>query len=84
MWDFETLRQLNDVLPEQSPLANKARHTANRIMNEYRGTLESVKACRKIAHDVLGQGWQSHLEKSEKEEDGTLWALGYCHIDTAW
>jgi alpha-mannosidase len=52
-------------------------------MNAYRGTLESVKTCREIAQDVLGKDWESEL-KSTKSDEGTLWALGYCHIDTAW
>ncbi len=84
MWDFQTLQQLADVLPEQSPLANKARWTANRIMNAFKGDLQSVKAGRGIAEEVLGVDWESELTSEKENDDGTLWALGYCHIDTAW
>lgn len=52
-------------MPEQSPLGNRARSTANRIMNAYRGTLESVKTCREIAQDVLGKDWESELKSTK-------------------
>lgn len=53
-------------------------------MTEFSGTLDSVEACREIAQDVLGKDWTSQVGKAAKADGGTLWALGYCHIDTAW
>jgi alpha-mannosidase len=83
-WDFELLASLPEVLPQQSPLGNKARALANKIMNTFSGTMDSVRECRKLAEDVMGKGWQEDANKQTGQEEGTLWALGYCHIDTAW
>jgi alpha-mannosidase len=83
-WDFELLASLPDVLPQQSPLGNKARALANKIMNTFNGTLDSVRECRKLAEEVMGKKWQDEANKQAGQEDGSLWALGYCHIDTAW
>jgi alpha-mannosidase len=83
-WDFELLASLPEVLPLQSPLGNKARALANKIMNTFDGTMESVRECRQLAEDVMGKGWQEDANKQTGQEEGTLWALGYCHIDTAW
>jgi alpha-mannosidase len=87
-YDFETLRQLSEVLPAQSPLANKARMTANNIMNAFDGTLESVATCRGLAEECLGKDWDNRIAKARggkgPDPDGQLWSLGHCHIDTAW
>jgi len=83
-WDFELLVSLPQVLPQQSPLGNKARALANKIMNTFDGTMDSVRECRQLAEDVMGKGWQEDANKQTGQEEGTLWALGYCHIDTAW
>jgi hypothetical protein len=83
-WDFELLASLPEVLPQQSPLGNKARALANKIMNTFDGTMDSVRECRQLAEDVMGKGWQEDANKQTGQEEGTLWALGYCHIDTAW
>jgi alpha-mannosidase len=83
-WDFELLTSLPDVLPDQSPLGNKARTLGNKIMNTFDGTLESVADCRKLAEEVMGKGWQEEANKQTGQDEGSLWALGYCHIDTAW
>lgn len=83
-WDFELLASLPEVLPQQSPLGNKARALANTVMNTFNGTLESVRDCRKLAEEVMGKGWQAEANKQADQEEGSLWALGYCHIDTAW
>jgi hypothetical protein len=83
-WDVELLASLPEVLPQQSPLGNKARALANKIMNTFDGTLDSARECRQLAEDVMGKGWQEDANKQTGQEEGTLWALGYCHIDTAW
>lgn len=53
-------------------------------MNTFDGSLASVTECRKLAEDVMGKGWQEAANKQVAQDEGTLWALGYCHIDTAW
>lgn len=83
-WDFELLASLPEVLPQQSPLGNKARALANKIMNTFDGTMDSVRDCRHLAEDVMGKGWQENANRQTGQEEGSLWALGYCHIDTAW
>ena len=83
-WDFELLASLPEVLPQHSPLGNKARALANKIMNTFDGTMDSVRECRQLAEDVMGKGWQEDANKQTGQEEGSLWALGYCHIDTAW
>jgi hypothetical protein len=87
-YDFETLRQLSEVLPAQSPLANKARMIANNIMNAFDGTLDSVATCRELAEECLGEDWEARQVKTRgakgADPNGQLWSLGHCHIDTAW
>lgn len=74
------LQQLADQMPSHSPLGNKARGVANDIMNTFRGRLDDVAECRKLAQKVLGDGKVDY----RSEQAGDLWAIGYCHIDTAW
>ncbi|ORX40242.1 alpha-mannosidase [Kockovaella imperatae] len=80
--DFEILQQLATTLPEKSPVGNKARAVANDIMNMWRGRPEDVARGREMAQQVFGKDWEGQV--SEKQQDGDAWAIGYCHIDTAW
>ena len=75
LWDFETLQQLVDTLPGNTPyvsldwnfrcssvirLQNKALVTANEIMNVFkRGDATAVFACRKKAQEVFGKDWDT-------------------------
>lgn len=76
------------VLPEKSPLGNQARVVANEIMNTFKGRVENLPQCRQLARQVLGKDWEAmyEVETGQKpvQENGNLWAIGYCHIDTAW
>lgn len=83
MWDFETLKQLHEVLPITSPLGCKALATALKIMDVFDGKESCIKACRDTSALVLGSGWEQHVSV-EQGPDAQLWAIGYCHIDTAW
>ena len=87
-FDFESLQGLSQTLAPYSPLANLARITANEIMNAFSAEdPNSLKVCRKLAEKVLGREWENKLVKARgkegKDEDGRLWAIGHCHIDTA-
>ena len=88
MYDFDTLKQVATVLPAHSPVANVARRIANDIMNTFRCTQESIEECRKLAEELLkdhhSEELQTALATLSVEQNGTLWAIGYCHIDTAW
>lgn len=88
-WDFQTLRELADSLPGNSPLQNKAITTGNRIMNVFnKNNPETINAARKIAEEVFGEGWQKLQDGIYKEGwkkgDTRIWGIGHCHIDTAW
>lgn len=89
-WDFQTLRELADSLPGNSPLQNKAIVTANKIMNTFDKTKpeESIKEARKIAEEVFGEGWEKLREgvynEGWEKGDTRIWGIGHCHIDTAW
>ena len=79
-YDFEILEQLATTLPAQSPLGNKARTVANDIMNAWRGQPEDITKAREMAKAVFGE----ELENIKTKQHGDAWAIGYCHIDTAW
>jgi alpha-mannosidase len=92
MWDFDTLHQVAEQFPDQSPMKNRAMYCANEIMNtfDYRDA-SSISRCRKVAEDVLGTDWEVKMEKEREgkkvvgvDKTGNLWGVGHCHIDTAW
>ncbi|WOO78189.1 Alpha-mannosidase [Vanrija pseudolonga] len=86
-WDYEFLVQLWQQLPDESSLSQVARYTANEMINHFRrGDLASCAASRKVAEKVLGDNWERDVdaECQQTVTDGTLWAIGHCHIDTGW
>ncbi|KAJ3503870.1 hypothetical protein NLJ89_g8237 [Agrocybe chaxingu] len=87
LWDFQTLRELVDTLPGNTPLQNKALVTANEIMNVFsKADTASIGRCRKLAEEVFGEGWEKKgsgvYEEGPKKSN--IWGIGHCHIDTAW
>ncbi|KAI5983893.1 glycoside hydrolase family 38 protein, partial [Pisolithus albus] len=87
MWDFNTLRELVDTLPGNSPLQNKALVTANAIMNAFTtGDDDNIKQMRAIAEDVFGKGWEAKGPGiyDEGARKAQVVGISYCHIDTAW
>jgi alpha-mannosidase len=83
MWDFNTLREIVDTLPGNSPLQNKALVTANAIMNAFKtGDPENINQMREIAEDVFGKGWQELGAEIYQEGPGKAQVVGisYCHI----
>ncbi|WOO78143.1 Alpha-mannosidase [Vanrija pseudolonga] len=84
-WDYDYLVQLGEGLSPESPLAQVANHTANEMLNTFRrGDLASCAAARKKAERVLGANWEEKVAAEGSTTEGTLWAIGHCHIDTAW
>ncbi|KAF8128024.1 glycoside hydrolase family 38 protein [Boletus edulis] len=87
MWDFNTLKEIVDTLPGNSPLQNKSLVAANAIMNAFKtGDSENIKQMRGIAEDVFGKGWQAKGADIYQEgpEKAQVVGISYCHIDTAW
>ncbi|KJA22158.1 glycoside hydrolase family 38 protein [Hypholoma sublateritium FD-334 SS-4] len=87
LWDFQTLRELVDTLPGNTPLQNKALSVANEIMNVFtKGDLSSIDRARKLAEEVFGEGWEEKGASiyDEGAEKSNIWGIGRCHIDTAW
>jgi alpha-mannosidase len=64
-------------------LSQRALKAADDIMNRFqrlsgeRERDDMLISCREIAKSVLG-------DKAEWRKDGKIWAIGHCHIDTAW
>lgn len=87
LWDFQTLRELIDTLPGNTPLQNKALKVANEIMNVFdKGDPTSVREARKLAEEVFGEGWEAKGAEiyNEGPKKSNVWGIGHCHIDTAW
>ncbi|KAF7312531.1 Glycoside hydrolase family 38 protein [Mycena indigotica] len=86
LWDFQTLRELVDTLPGNTPLQNLALSTANEIMNVFNHKdLSSIKRARGLAEKVFGTGWDTDTVYEDKGAPRSLvWGIGHCHIDTAW
>ena len=83
MWDFNTLREIVDTLPGNSPLQNKALVTANAIMNAFKaGDPENIKQMQGIAEDVFGKSWQEKGAAIYQEgpEKAQVVGISYCHI----
>ncbi|KAF9459521.1 glycoside hydrolase family 38 protein [Collybia nuda] len=87
LWDFETLRQLVNSVPGNTPLQNRALLVANEIMNVFnKGDATAVRASRKLAEEIFGEDWEAKGAKiyDEGVKDAQIWGIGSCHIDTAW
>lgn len=81
MWDFDTLHEVGQQLPGDSPLGNRAKNGANEIMNAFQtGSLESVVEARKTAATVFGKDWEKEIAKESEnaqDQEGSLWGVGH-------
>ncbi|GAA5820018.1 hypothetical protein JCM10212_006157 [Sporobolomyces blumeae] len=91
LWDFRCIKDLARSMPERSPLGSKCLEAANEIMNEFDpSSLGSISTCRAIAADrVFGREWPElgdkvYDEANDRGQKVDSWAIGNCHIDTAW
>lgn len=76
-WDFTVIYDCARFLPENSPRGNQALYVANQIVNTYRFEDPStIQASRQIAANFLAQ--------KNGDSQFQLFAIGHCHIDTAW
>lgn len=86
--DFKVLTQLA-IAPDAhcSPVAQKSLRVANQIMDTFHHPANSaavddaIKRCRALAATVIGS-----LDPADQSSLGEtkIWAIGHCHIDTAW
>ncbi|GLC41223.1 hypothetical protein PLESTB_001525400 [Pleodorina starrii] len=75
--DLRALLGLARELPPGSVTGESALYTANKILNTYRqGEPSCVAACRAMAAKVLAV--------RDPGERLQVYAVGHCHIDTAW
>jgi alpha-mannosidase len=71
--------------PETSWEAQEAFTTAINIINAFkRGNQESILEGRKIAEKILGPLVDSQKVYDSSSNETMIWAIGHCHIDTAW
>lgn len=78
---FTILKQVAEEATD-SPLGQRALHTANAIVNAFvPGDASSITACLGLAKTVLGD-WEAEPKASAAEAG--IFALGHCHIDSAW
>ncbi|WWD21813.1 hypothetical protein CI109_106301 [Kwoniella shandongensis] len=86
-WDVIALQQLSTSLPPGSAFGSRAQWTVNKIINAFQPEDEdSFKVCRRLAENLLGKDWEAKVDKDSlrPREEGQVWAIGHCHIDTAW
>ncbi|PLW47412.1 hypothetical protein PCANC_05854 [Puccinia coronata f. sp. avenae] len=93
MWDFQVITEITKSLPATDPVCLKAQTVAMEIMNTFKpDNLATITACRKIAEKVLGSDWtqkeiydfNTDWNLKEDSEGAPVFAIGHCHIDTAW
>jgi|SRR6266536_1182401 len=84
-WDFLMIQELALTLPDNSWEAQQGFRIGNDIINTVkRGDHQSILEARKVAQNMLGK-LSDKLDVWQGGEDDTIiWAIGHCHIDTAW
>jgi alpha-mannosidase len=84
-WDYMVIQDVALKQPENSWEAQEAFRTAIDIINAFkRGNQKSLIEGRKIAQRILGSSVDSHNTYSAADDETIIWAIGHCHIDTAW
>ncbi|BGP23098.1 Glycoside hydrolase, 38 vacuolar alpha mannosidase [Rhodotorula toruloides] len=90
LWDFRVIKGLARSLPDRSPLGAKCLEVGNAIMNVFSPSdLSTFSTCRALAAELFGgdewicEGGEGKVYERDRE-GVTSWAIGNCHIDTAW
>ena len=82
-WDYYIVKDITVYLPYDSWEAQTAFRIGNDIINAFRrGDEASLHKCRDIAKAAVGDLVKSN--KVYKNANPQIWAVGHCHIDTAW
>ncbi|CAN6638477.1 alpha-mannosidase [Trichomonascus vanleenenianus] len=82
--DFWLLGDAAREFPGSSWQKHKARELGNRIMDTFdpENADETIKECRKIAAEFFGDVNSASVYDNDNENH--VYAIGNCHIDTAW
>ncbi|TFK68127.1 glycoside hydrolase family 38 protein [Pluteus cervinus] len=78
LWDFNTLKQIIDTVPGNTPLQNKALVVANEIMNVFeKGDASAVRQARVLAEGVFGEGWDQKADKiyDDGAQNSLIWGI---------
>ena len=79
-WDYTVLQDIAETLPNNSWQAQQCWQTSVDIINAFRrGEPNTLLKGRDLARPLLG----GHVSKQDAV-DNIIWAIGHCHIDTAW
>lgn len=83
--DFWIIGDAAREFPNDSWQKHKARNLGNQIMNTFdpENVDESIAKCRKLAQELLGELVDSPKVFNSGKPD-FVYAIGNCHIDTAW
>lgn len=87
---FNLLKQIANYEDTSSALSERAMHAANAVMSTFRidDSERTIEECLKICNNIIGHGWEGKKEGVWKEgvsdDKSVLWAIGHCHIDSAW
>ena len=78
LWDYTTLQEISENLPGNTPTQNLALTLQNRIMNTFRvDDPSTIAACRKIAMELLGDGWEAKGHKIyDRNVDTAIYGIG--------
>ena len=82
-WDYSILEDIARTLPNHSWEAQRCWQVCVEIINAFRrGDSSSLLRGRDIARQLYG----AEIDHASEEDpvDSMIWAIGHCHIDTAW
>ncbi|AET38837.1 alpha-mannosidase Ecym_3349 [Eremothecium cymbalariae DBVPG len=86
--DFWMLGDAARELPDNSAQKHRARQLANRVMDLFdRDDASSVNVCRRFLREEFFDEYMDSskvYQRGDSQIDATVWAMGNCHIDTAW
>lgn len=82
--DFWIIGDASREFPDNSWQKHKAREVCNRIINAFdvENPDRSIAKCREIAREYIGNVDNAKMYRNGKRPD--VFAIGNCHIDTAW
>ena len=82
-WDYTILDDIARALPNNSWEAQRCWWACVEIINSFRrGDSGSLLKGRDIARQLYGE--EIDCVSGKNSVDSMIWAVGHCHIDTAW